>query len=81
MTMPIDQQNAIRLAVLESEFTHIKNAMVDLKFTNARQTEKIDELLKTLHEAKGGWRTLMMVGGAAGSLGGLIAWIISQWKG
>ena len=32
----------------------------------------IKEILQTLHEAKGGYRTLMLVGGMAGAVGALI---------
>ena len=34
---------------------------------------KLDDIIKTLSEAKGGWRTLLIIGGAAGTLGALIA--------
>ncbi len=33
---------------------------------------KVDAIDKTLSEAKGGWRMLLLVGGAAGAIGGLI---------
>jgi len=33
----------------------------------ARVYEKLDEINTTLATAKGGWRTLMMIGGAAGA--------------
>lgn len=40
------------------------------------------KVLETLQEAKGGWRTLMFVGGAAASLGsvlgGLVSWVFSH---
>lgn len=81
MTTPIDHENAISLAVMETEMGHMKAAIADLKFSNARQTEKIDLILTTMSEAKGGWRALLMVGGAAGTVGGVITWFISHWKG
>ncbi len=81
MTTPIDHENAVKLAVMETEMGHMKAAFADLKFVNARQTEKIDQILTAMHEARGGWRTLMMVGGAAGTAGGFITWAMSHWKG
>lgn len=81
MNMPIDQKNAISLAVLETEMGHMKAALADVKFSNARQDAKLDEVLKAMHEAKGGWRLLLMIGGAAGTAGGFITWILSHWRG
>lgn len=81
MTTPLDQDNARALAVLETEMRHMKAAMEDLKFSNQRQDTKLDTVLQTMHEARGSWRTLLLMGGAAGSLGGLVTWIFSHWKG
>ena len=50
----------------------------------ALHMEKTDDLLReiqaTLSEAKGGWRIMMMVGGAAGTIGGAIGWVFSHLK-
>lgn len=81
MPTPLDQENAISLAVVKSEMEHLKAAVADLKFSNARQDTKLDEVLRTMHEAKGGWRLLLLIGGAAGTVGGLIAWLFSQFRG
>ena len=36
---------------------------------------KVDAIDRTLTEARGGWRMLMLIGGVAGTIGGLIgAW-------
>lgn len=78
MTTPLDHENARALAVLETEMKHMKTAMDDLKFSNARQDSKLDTVLQTMHEARGSWRTLLMMGGAAGSLGGLATWALSH---
>lgn len=81
MTTPLDHENARALAVLETEMRHMKASMEDLKFSNQRQDTKLDTVLQTMHEARGSWRTLLLMGGAAGSLGGLVTWIFSHWKG
>lgn len=80
MTTPAEQQNAIAIATLTVEVVHLKGAVADLRTTNAQQNAKLDELLLTLHEARGGWRTLMMVGGAAGVLGSAASWALTHWK-
>jgi hypothetical protein len=33
----------------------------------------------TLSEAKGGWKFLVMFGGAAGTIGSMITWFIQHW--
>jgi hypothetical protein len=42
-------------------------------------SEKLDIVVRALSEAKGGWRTLMLIGGAAASLGGLISWFATHF--
>jgi hypothetical protein len=81
MTTPIDHENATRLAVMEVEWKHMKATVEDLKFSNARQEATLNELLRTMHEAKGGWRVLLMMGGAAGTVGAFVTWALSHWKG
>lgn len=81
MTTPIDHENATRLAVMEVEWKHMKATVEDLKFSNARQEAALNELLRTMHEAKGGWRVLLMMGGAAGTVGAVITWVLSHWRG
>ena len=60
------------LAVHETEIKHLQadmdklvNDMDDIKKT-------LSEINNTLAEARGGWRVLMMVGGAGGALGAVI---------
>lgn len=81
MTAGTEQETAISLAVLKTEFAHMKATLEDVKYSNARQSEQIDKVLQTMSEAKGGWRVLMIVGGAAGTLSGGLVWLMSHWKG
>jgi len=66
---------------MEVEWKHMKATVEDLKFSNARQEATLNELLRTMHEAKGGWRVLLAMGGAAGTVGAVISWALSHWKG
>lgn len=82
-----EQPNAVVLALLENEMFHLKAAVADLKFQNARQNEKMEEIIKgqnaimqSMAEARGGWKALLLMGGVAGSLGGLVTWLISNWR-
>ena len=74
------QQSAVALAVLQTEVAHLKAGMADLKATNAQQSAKLDEVLAAMNEARGGWKTLMLIGGAAGSIGSAITWISTNWR-
>ena len=75
-----EQQNAISIATIQVEVAHLKAAFSDLRATNAELDRKLDQVLSQLAEARGGWRTLMLIGGAAGSLGSAVTWLVSQWR-
>lgn len=75
------QANAIQLAALAVEVAHLKVAVADLRSTNASQSAKLDRVLEQLAQARGGWRTLMLIGGAAGTLGSAATWFFSHLKG
>ena len=76
----LEQQNSIAIAVIKTEMEYLKAGMTDLKMTNAAQTEKIEQLLAIVAEARGGWRTLLMLGGAAGAIGSGITWLATHWR-
>lgn len=69
-----EQQNSINIAAMQVEIAHLKTSA-------AQQNEKLDRVLATLAEARGGWRTLMAIGGAVAALASGAAWLISHWKG
>ena len=81
MQTTIEQHNAIAVAAIQVEVAHLKVSVADLRATNAQLNEKLDRVLAQLAEARGGWRTLMLVGGAAGSLGSVASWLITHWRG
>lgn len=72
--------NAVTLAALQVEVSYLKLAVADLRATNMQQNEKLDAVLAQLAEARGGWRTLMLIGGAAGSIGSGLTWLISHMR-
>lgn len=43
-----------------------------------RIEDKVDMIQQTLSEAKGGWRVLMLMGGAAGVVGGFLSKYIGK---
>ena len=54
--------------------------LVALEHRCAAMESKLDDIIETLSEAKGGWRTLLWVGGAAGAIGALVAKFV-PWFG
>jgi prefoldin subunit 5 len=62
---------------LEAQVTSLGNALAHL--TNKIDTldAKIDAVEKTLSEARGGWRILMLIAGAAGSVGAALSYLAS----
>jgi hypothetical protein len=57
--------------VLEAEVEELKKKVDAM-------TDKLDTILTTLNEAKGGWRMLMGVAGAAAAASGAVVWILNH---
>ena len=67
------------------EFGEIKGAvaslqlqMTDFKARQAVTDAKLDLVLDKLSEAKGGWKTLMLLGGGASTLGAVGTWLLTH---
>jgi hypothetical protein len=71
----------IDIARLEVQVNHLTVGLSALEQSNQQLTAKLDQVLITLSEARGGWKTLMLVGGASTTAGGAIAWLIQHWAG
>lgn len=69
----------INIARLQEQVTHLSEGVEVLQESNKELTAKLDQVLLALSEARGGWKTLMLVGGAASTLGGLISWAFSHF--
>lgn len=70
----------INIARLESEVAHLTFSIAEVKASQADMAKKLDMVLRQLSEAKGGWRTLMLVGGAASTVGAGVAALLSHLK-
>lgn len=47
----------------------------------ATMSTAIQSMQLQMAEAKGGWRTLVFLGGAAASLGGAVSWLVTHLTG
>lgn len=72
--------NAIQLAALTVEVSYLKAGLARLDVVNAAQSETLNRISSQLAEARGGWKTLMLIGGAAGTLGSAATWVVSHLK-
>jgi len=83
-TTPVDRradqqerrQVAVDIAVLQTEVATLVRDMAAMKEVNRQQSEKLDMLLQKMSEARGGWATMMWIGGAFAGLGGTVTLII-----
>jgi hypothetical protein len=71
-------QARIDISRLEVQVAHLSVSLADLQEVNKQQSDKIDKVLLALSEARGGWRTLMLVGGAASTAGAALAWVVEH---
>jgi len=69
------------LATHEAEIKHLQADMDKLVSDMEAIKSTLVEVQKTLSEAKGGWKVLMMLGGAGGVLGSAITQMVHHWLG
>lgn len=63
---------------LEGAVGTLKTELDSVKVKQAQMDVKLDLVLDKLSEAKGGWRALMLLGGAGATLGGAITWFMTH---
>jgi hypothetical protein len=63
---------------LEGEVKALHAMLTEQNKTLAALTVQLDIVNKTLAEAKGGWKTLVWLGGSAGVMGGFVTWIATN---
>jgi len=66
------------LAVHDVEIKHLQDDMDKMVKEMADIKKSLAIIEATLSEAKGGWKTLLMVGGAAATIGGGISWVLQH---
>lgn len=83
MTAPSEELMQARLDIrtLQVQVETLTQGFDDLRASNQQLQAKVDQVLLALSEARGGWRTLMLVGGAASSLGAGVVWLIQRFGG
>ena len=62
------------------EYGGLKAEVAAIKLKQAQMDQKLDLVLDKLSEAKGGWKTLMLLGGAGATLGAMVPWVADHLK-
>ena len=76
-----DEQLIREIATHGAEIKHIQDDLDQIAAEMKEVRLALAEINKTLSEAKGGWKILMLIGGAGGTVGAFITWLVSHWKG
>ena len=76
-------ETARELATHAADIRHLQEDMDKLVESVAEMQKCLAQINTTLSEAKGGWKVLMMIGGAGGALGAVLTQILHSlpsWK-
>ena len=71
-------EHAVAIAVLQTRMDTLERSVAELKTLVRETSQKVDGVASTLTEARGGWRALMLVGGASASLGAVGTWLLEH---
>ena len=81
---------SVAIAILKERTEVLGREMRELKENQRRELEalresqdklsgKVDRVLTVMSEARGGWRTVVYVGGVASAVASAVAWIIGHF--
>ena len=73
-------KTARELATHASDIAHLQSDMDKMAVDIEEIKKTLASINSTLSEAKGGWRVLMLVGGASGALGAGFMQILNWWS-
>ena len=63
------------------EFGRLQAEVAGLRSDVNRMADTLDEVRQQLAEARGGWRAMMLLGGASAAAGGLLVKLLTGFKG
>jgi len=73
-------KDSLQIARLEERIATIDRDMRAQTDKIESMQQQLTQVLEALSEAKGGWRTLMWLGGAAATFGAMVSWMLSHVK-
>ena len=78
MSLDSDMETVRELATHATEIKHLQADMDKLVADMDAIKETLIAINETLATAKGGWKTLMAVGGFCTVIGGVVAWVLEH---
>jgi prefoldin subunit 5 len=79
MGCSVEQQQLVNaLFTCQRDIAVIQTELKNITHRFDKQEETLEDIKKILAEAQGGWRVFMLVGGFAATLGGFVAWLLSN---
>lgn len=70
--------DSLQIARLEAQFSFMRATLEKLDERMELMDARMEAMERQLAEARGGWRTLVWLGGAAASLGAGMSWVLSH---
>lgn len=70
--------DSVQIARLEERLLNLERDISAQDKRLAQMANQLDAVLEALSEAKGGWKTLMWLGGAGSAFGAATYWILSH---
>mgnify|MGYP002132183722 CR=1 FL=1 len=81
MSAPIEiTQDSVQIARLEEQLATVRRDLEAVQTSMGELQQQLGQVLAKLNEAKGGWRVLMLFGGASAALGSAIPWLLAHIK-
>ena len=71
-------KDSVQIARLEERIGHMNVEMANIRAELAEMDVKLDRVLTAFSEARGGWRTVMLICGAAAAAGSVITWLVAH---
>lgn len=71
-------RDSLQIARLEEQFAAMRHTIEEMAQVQRDTQHQLGELRAQLEQAKGGWRTLMLLGGAASALGAFLSWMVAH---
>ena len=72
-------RTARELATHANDIKHLQSDMDKMVQDMHEIKRTLAAIQKTLSEAKGGWRTLMYVGGASATIASFVTWLVDKF--
>lgn len=73
-----DEVSAKEFGHLQAEVSGLRRDMDEMASAMRLMADQLQQMQTTLSEAKGGWRLLVGLGGAAAGLGAGVSWVLQH---